>query len=142
MRTILLVLLGLFAGACSTQPADSASPDEGVTTNALVESLSRAGLQVKAAGEIEQPFWTRRAQVFTVEGDDLQLYEFADEAAATRAAEQVAPDGGSIGQSSMSWIAPPHFYRSGRTIAIYLGTNRAVLDALQSLLGAPFAERR
>ena len=142
MRTIRLVLLGFLAGACSTQPADSASPVGQVTPDSVVEALSRAGLEVKPAGEIEQPFWTRRAQVFTVEGDDLQFYEFADEDAARRAAGQVAPGGGSIGPSSMSWIAPPHFYRSGRTIAIYLGTNRAVLDALQSRMGNPFAERR
>ena len=79
--------------------------------------------------------------VFSVEGGDLQLYEFASPADAANAAAQVSPDGGSIGTESMTWMAAPHFYRRGRVIAIYLGASAKVASALERIMGRAFAGR-
>ncbi|HEV2107022.1 MAG TPA: hypothetical protein VGR16_02025 [Thermomicrobiales bacterium] len=39
----------------------------------------------------------------------------------------------------MEWVAPPHFFRQGAVIVLYVGEDPAVLDLLEELLGAQFA---
>ena len=39
------------------------------------------------------------------------------------------------------WVAPPHFYKAGRIIILYIGENATVMDVLNSLLGVQFAGR-
>jgi hypothetical protein len=36
------------------------------------------------------------------------------------------------------WIAPPHFFKSGRLIVLYIGEAPAVLEALADTLGPQF----
>lgn len=145
-RMLVFALCCLLPG-CSTRDPAEASEVAGMERSQaggareMVQSLEKAGLRLEPAGEIEQPFWTRRAQVYAVDGGDLQLYEFADAAAAQNASREVAPGGGSIGTTSMSWIAPPHFFRRGRVIAIYLGSDPSVLATLRQVMGPAFAER-
>lgn len=130
MKLLWLCLLAAIV-ACSAQ--QSAPPDR------TIDDLRAAGLDPQPAGTLQQPFFKPPAQVFRVEGGDLQLYRFpsADDAAA--AAATVAPGGGSVGTSSMAWMAPPHFFRSGSVIAIYIGTSAKALAALQRVFGPQFA---
>jgi len=54
-------------------------------------------------------------------------------------ASQVAPDGGSIGTSMMMWMDDPHFYKVGRIIVLYIGSDEQTLTLLQSVMGTQFA---
>jgi len=90
---------------------------------------------------VEQPFFTVPAHVYVVSGSDLQVYEFASAAEAEEAASRVAPDGGSIGTTMVSWMAPPHFFRKDRLLANYLGTSEKTLAELRRLFGPQFAGR-
>jgi hypothetical protein len=56
-------------------------------------------------------------------------------------AAQVAPDGGSIGTSMVTWVATPHFYKTGRILVLYVGDDQAILDLLEGALGPQFAGR-
>lgn len=149
MRLIVTVSLILILTRCAeTRGVKSTTPTGSVrqTTSAsswpeLEKQLRSAGLELTAAGEVEQPFWTRTARVFTTAGGDLQLYEFATDADASAAAAQVGAGGGTIGTSSMAWMTAPHFFRSGRVIVIYLGGDDTSLATLQSVFGAQFAGR-
>lgn len=125
-------ILLLFILGCA-----AAAPTSGDAT--LAEQLRAAGLTVTDGGTIEQPFFTRQARVLRIGDDDLQLYEFATAAEAEQAAAQVAPGGGSIGTVSMHWMAPPHFFRKERLIAIYIGSNARTLAELERILGPQFA---
>ncbi|HYS52200.1 MAG TPA: nuclear transport factor 2 family protein [Thermoanaerobaculia bacterium] len=107
--------------------------------DALVSALRKAGFDVKKASEIRQPFFSVPAQVFTVEGEELQLYQFGDAAIASREASKIAPSGSPIGTSMVTWMAPPHIFRKEALIAIYIGRNPRVRDALVSALGAQIA---
>jgi hypothetical protein len=51
----------------------------------------------------------------------------------------VSADGGSVGTSSMSWMATPHFYQAGKLLVLYVGDNAVVADMLESALGSQFA---
>ena len=106
---------------------------------ALSRTLRDHGLSVKAAGVISQPFFTPKAKVFTVEVADLQVYEYRSTASAQKEAARVAADGMSVGTAMVTWMAPPHFFRKQRLIAVYIGSDARVLRALTDALGPQFA---
>ena len=136
---VLCLVLVRCAAAPDTPTSTEAAPSPGVTADGLIDALRQAGLHVEDAGVVEQPFFPVPARVFVVDGDDLQLYEFAEVANAEAAAAQVGPGGSTIGTSSMTWLAPPHFFRKGRLIVNYLGSSPRTLDELRRLLGPQFA---
>ena len=75
---------------------------------------------------------------------EVQVYEYADEAAAAADAARVSPDGSHFGHPptiSVNWAAPPHFHRAGRLIVLYVGSDPAVLRVLEAVLGPQFAGR-
>ena len=109
------------------------------SASSLVENLRSADIHVSDAGMVTQPFFGVPAHVFTVDGGDLQTYEFATIAEADRAAGQVAPGGGSVGTAMMSWMAPPHFFRKDRLIVNYVGGEARVIAELTRLMGPQFA---
>ncbi|HEX6087167.1 MAG TPA: hypothetical protein VF266_21740 [Thermoanaerobaculia bacterium] len=125
MRFLAIVLL---LTACTT------------ANTSLVDDLRAAGLTVTDGGEVEQPFLGTKGRVYSIEGGDLQLYTYPSEAAAQQDAAKISPDG-QIEGVQVSWMAQPHFYRSGNVLAIYLGFEPKTLEALQRVLGAPIAEK-
>jgi hypothetical protein len=40
---------------------------------------------------------------------------------------------------AVDWAAPPHWYRDGKEIAVYVGTSSEVTDALTKVAGSQFA---
>jgi len=54
-------------------------------------------------------------------------------------AAQVASHGSSVGTSMITWMDSPHFYKSGRVIVIYIGSDEKTLNLLQAVIGPQFA---
>ncbi len=108
---------------------------------AVVEGIRAGGLKVKPAGTLNQPFFRVPAQVFSIDGTDLQLYSFDSAADAQKAAATVSSDGGSIGTNSMAWMAAPHFFLKGNLIAISIGGSAKTITGLQRIFGPQFAGR-
>ena len=105
----------------------------------LVDNLRAAGATVDPAGSVSQPFFAPQGQMLTVTGEDVQAFEFASVEEADTVAETVSADGSSIGTSMVRWIAPPHFYKAGKLIVIYVGGEGDVIDVLQEAMGPQFA---
>jgi hypothetical protein len=124
-------------------PSQPPSPSGGPVTDhvSLVDNLRAAGAEVEPAGNIEQPFFPVQGQVISVDGEDVQVFEFPDADSAEEAASSVSPDGSAIGTTMVSWVAPPHFYRAGRVIVIYVGSNQEAISVLENVLGGQFAGR-
>jgi hypothetical protein len=120
--------------SCTRGPA--ASPTD---YRSLVDALQAEGATVEPGGAVAQPFFAVEPQVITVNGAQVQVYEFTDTASAEAAAARVSADGSTVGSTMITWIAPPHFYRSGRLVVLYVGDNEVVLSLLQSVLGEQFA---
>lgn len=137
----------LLVVSCTTGPDDRSPARPGavasteLTAVSVATALRNAGLTVRDAGMVEQPFFPVPARVYVVSDEDVQVYEFPSAAEAERAAATVSPSGSTIGTTSMSWMAPPHFFRKDRLIVNHLGSNEKVLRALQALLGPQFAGR-
>lgn len=90
---------------------------------------------------IEQPFLSVPGQIVQVNGADVQVFEYASAEDMGLEASQVSDDGSPIGTSTITWIAPPHLYRSGRLLVLYVGDDQAVIDLLESVAGPQFAGR-
>ena len=75
----------------------------------------------------------------TYDGAVYQAFEFASSEEADTVAETVSADGSSIGTSMVGWVAPPHFYKTGKLIVIYVGSDSDVIDALQEAMGSRLA---
>lgn len=140
---LLFVLVLGIVTACGRGTA--ASPDAVSHGNevtdyvSLVDALRAEGATVEPAGSVSQPFFSVEGQAVTVNGEQVQVFEFADAATVDAAAEDISPDGSSVGTSMMTWVAPPHFYKAGKLIVLYVGENEAVLTALESVLGEQIA---
>ena len=132
MRHIRCLLLVVAVSSCTTPAIEN--PLSGIVTALRAESVD-----VKEVETLEQPFFPVPAHVFTANGEDLQLYEFASVADAEHAAAAVDARGSTIGTTKMSWLAPPHFFRKDRVIAIHLGDSASTRAALERVMGKPFA---
>ena len=105
-----LVLLATYAAGCGAQPVGDVSQGGPVTDYvSLVDSLRAAGEGVGPASEVSQPFFSVDGQIVRVNGEDVQVFEYSEAAAADTEAVFVSPDGTSVGTSMVNWVATPHF---------------------------------
>lgn len=120
----------------------AAGPDTGL--DGLIMALRAAGATVEPAGSVSQPFFDVTGLLLRVNTAAVQVYAYPDEAAAAAAAERILPDGSGLGPPTpvrIAWIAPPHFYRIGQLIVLYVGDDPTILDLLGRVLGPQFAGR-
>jgi hypothetical protein len=124
-------------------------PEEGLSPyNQIVEALDATGASVQAVGEAtepSQPFFSVPSQTVMVNGEEVQVYIYEDEAAAEAEAARVSPDGVEITPAegseaaTVDWVDTPHFYRRGPALVLYVGSATDTLEALEIALGAQFA---
>lgn len=148
--TALLMVAMLFTACAPQAQVATDVPDAGPTAShggpvedyaSLVEALRAAGATVEPADTVEQAFFSVTGQIIKVNGADMQVFEYEAAEAMEADASQVAPDGGSVGTSMVTWMATPHFFKSGRALVLYVGDDAAALELLASVLGEQFAGR-
>ena len=148
--SIFFMLMAWSTGCAGQQPpAPPPSPPPPVVSHggpvtdyvSLFDNLRAAGATVEPAGDISQPFFSVNGLVITVNNSDVQVFEYADAATADTEAALVSPDGSSIGTTMVSWVATPHFYKTGKLIVLYVGDDTAVQNMLEDVLGSQFAGR-
>ena len=125
----------------SRQPQQSKAPAWPLMDYAsLIDNLRTAGVNVESEGEeVDQPFFSVEGRIIKVSGEDVQVFQYGDAAAADAQAALVAPDGSSVGTSKLHWVGPPHFYKKGKLLVLYVGGNAKALKALEAVLGRQFA---
>ena len=126
-----LVLVALIVVACGGQTSEY---------DALLVALRGAGAEVEVIDdEFSQPFLSAPGRLVRIDGQDVQVFDYADAAAASGEAALVSPDGSSVGDSMISWMATPHFFHKGHLIVLYVGDDAGVFDALETALGPQIA---
>ena len=147
---VIVLMVGLLGLVCSPQgtptPKASATPNavqggEVEDQASLIDALRTDGAKVELGDTVEQAFFTVTGQILKVNGKDVQVFEYESPEKMEADAAQVAPDGGSIGTSMVTWVEPPHFFKSGRVLVLYVGEVKAVIDLLKGALGEQFAGR-
>ena len=135
---VFALVIALFSvAACTT--SETPIPNNAKGIQVLVSALQSAGASVTEGDSITQPFFDVAGKFLTVNGNRVEVFEYADPGEAQAEAAKVAPDGGSVGTTSIMWVAPPHFYLSDTLLVLYVGNDGAVIDLLQSVLGPQFA---
>ncbi len=139
--SIFLLILVSVISSCGTSatPGPSSAPVTIQDQASLINALQAVGATVETGDSITQEFFTPEGQTVKVNGADLQVFEYESAEAMEKEASQVAPDGGSIGTSMVTWMAPPHFYKAGRIIVLYVGDDKPLLDLLNKVIGSQFA---
>jgi hypothetical protein len=141
LRRILLVVIAtisILPVACSgggnIEPAHS--------YDTLSAALESAGMSVDAQRENKFLF----SDVFSVpgveiiaSGQELLAFEFASIEEAEAQAALVSDDGYGIGLKYVNWIDTPQFFKNGRMIVIYDGSQSLVTDTLITAMGDRFA---
>ena len=118
--------------------------ETGPMVEGLVPRLQSQGIKVKSPGPEPPGVLEVPSTVYKVPGGVLHVFAFPDAQAAKEGAARVQPDGYMIRNTmginqSVDWAAPPHWYREGKEVAVYLGTSSEVRDALEQAAGPQFA---
>ena len=123
----------------ATAPAATQTPQavEVETSAELEAALQAAGAEVEQAGAIDEPIFPVEAQNLSVDGEQVQVFEFADEAARQAAADTIEANGFIIGTMAVDWIGQPNFWSQGRLIVLYVGEDEATIRLISDLMGDP-----
>jgi hypothetical protein len=106
----------------------------------LTAKLRRQGAAVVLTNErVSQPFFSATGRIVKINGEGVQVFQYPRPSTADADAKKVSADGSSIGTNKPSWMAPPHFFKSGKFLVLYVGGNQTVLKVLQGVLGSQFA---
>lgn len=143
----LFTLLAMILVACAKQPAaqagDPTKMSSGIVKDqaSLIGALQSSGAKVETGDTVDQPFFSVKGQTLRVNGADMQVFEYPSTEALEAEAKMVAPDGGSVGTSMVSWVSTPHFYKADRVLVLYVGDDATTLSLLKGILGEQFAGR-
>jgi len=128
-------MVAVVVAACASQGGSASD------YTSVVDGLRGTGVTIASGGEVSQSFLSGKGQAILVNGEQVQIFEYVDEAAVEADAASVSADGGTVGTTMITWVATPHFYRSGKVIVLYIGEDATVLKALETVLGSQFAGR-
>jgi len=143
VRAVSLIAVAAISISCAG-PRDSGESEASSvgTYEELVAALRDNGSAVESLDPISQPFFLPEGQVISVDGHQVQVFEYSSEEDASSAAETISSDGGSIGTTMVSWVEAPHFFRSGSLNVLYVGEDDAAVEDLQAVLGPQIAGRQ
>jgi hypothetical protein len=144
-----IALFVVVAVGCATGGEKSPGPDQaqqkqsesGTVTDypSLMKHLRARGAGATAMGDVEQPFFSIKGVMIKVHGEDVQVFQYANAAAAEAEAAPISRDGMSVGTRKIFWVGPPHFFKKEKLLVLYVGDNSKVLKTLAAALGEQFA---
>lgn len=152
LTVLTLTLVTLLMSACAPQaralqpqptgtPALSHGNEIGGYVE-LVDALRAQNAAVEPSDEIDQDFFDVPGQAITVNGAEVQVFEFNEKVTREASAAQISPDASSIGTTMITWIDQPNFWAKGRVVVLYVGQDTSTIELLTSVLGEPIAQGR
>ena len=75
----------------------------------MVDALRAIGATVEPDTTVEQPFFEVSGQIIKVDGPDVQVFEFPDEATRESVSSLITPDGQPNPTSIVDWVDQPNF---------------------------------
>lgn len=123
------------SGTTSAATPAASSATQSLDENGLIHALQAKGLHVTPGDKVIQPFFSIEGRAYKVNDADVQVFEFPDAAGAQASIAKLSPEGNAP-NAVIDWVGPPHFYQAGRIVALYVGEDRATVEALTAILGA------
>jgi len=141
LALLLLALVATSISCAASQSTDEVETSPVRTLDELITALHNNGATVESLDTISQPFFAPEGQVISVNGFQVQVFEYPNEEDTSSAAGTISSDGSSVGTTMVSWVEPPHFFKSGNLIVLYVGEESSILEALHEILGPQIAGR-
>ncbi len=149
MKIITGVAIGLMAlfiailmSGCHLGSSTKGSSE--MSYNKLIGELKSSGYKIDeielTENETKYTFFSVYPQFVDINGQRISVYEFPDKNTAVSQAETISKDGFTIGNTKIDWIDKPHFYKQGRLIVGYAGSDNEILNNLKKVLGEPITE--
>ncbi len=108
----------------------------------LLADLAGQGARVEASpGRITKPYLSVPGLIVQVDGQPVQVFQYADAAALAADVAGLAPNASSINGVPLAWPAAPHFWRKGGLLALAVSNDQALVDLISSVMGPQFAGR-
>jgi hypothetical protein len=107
----------------------------------LVANLRNSGATVELDGDVDQPFLGSLGIVIYVNGEEVQVYEYATKEEAEQDAAGIPADGSDFDTTIILWHSDPHFYKKEKMIVLYVGSDEQLINLLETELGRQFAGR-
>lgn len=140
-----VVTATMSAATATPAPAPTLAPPAvaaAYTTLNLLADLAAQGAQVSAApGRISKPYLSVPGSVVQVNGQPVQVFEYADAAALAADVASLAPNAGSINGRPLVWTAAPHFWRKDGLLALAVSNDQGLVELISRVLGPQFAGR-
>lgn len=136
---ILIFLMAAMSLVACRVSLSSPQPAPATDLVTFIDSLRASGASVELGDAVDQPFFSVTGKTIILNGEDVQVFQYLDVATAKAQAALVALDGNTIGTSKPIWMEPPHFFRQGKLLVLYIGSNDQVLKMLTTVLGRQFA---
>lgn len=128
--------------AATPTPIAPSAPAAVYTALDLQADLTAQGAQVSALpNPIAKPYLSVPGKVVQVNGQPVQVFEYADLAVLDADVASLAPNASSINGVPLVWSAAPNFWRKGGLLALAVSNDRALVELISSVLGPPFAGR-
>jgi len=64
-----------------------------------------------------------RAHLYCVDGTQVRVYEYRDRASRIAVSDTISADGSRVGNATVDWVGPPHFFAKGRIIVLVLSND-------------------
>lgn len=105
----------------------------------LLAELANLGVQVEIApGRVVKPWLSTYGVIVRVDGEPVQVFQYADEAALTADVDGLDAGAASIDGLALSWPATPHFWRKDGLLVLAVTDEEYFVDLLSQILGVPF----
>ncbi len=112
--------------------------------NKLISELKSQGYNVdeikQSENETKFTLFLVYPKYIDINGERISVYEFPDVSTADSQANTISVDGFSIGNAMIDWIDKPHFYKQGKLIVGYVGSDNLILKGLKRILGEPITK--
>ena len=136
---ILIFLMAAMSLVACRVSLSSPQPAPAADLVTFIDSLRASGASVELGEAVDQPFFSAPGKTIILNGEDVQVFQYLGVATAKTQAALVALDGNTIGASKPTWMESPHFFRQGKLLVLYIGSNDQVLKMLTTVLGRQFA---
>ncbi|HEX9037626.1 MAG TPA: hypothetical protein VF808_11615 [Ktedonobacterales bacterium] len=120
----------------------------GMSYASLRDDVRAHGAHVEENGVGAQPFPRGADHRLTVNGANVDVFEYWTFIGASLDAARISRDGSTFNQGigplggsavTVDFVAPPHWFHSGRVIVLYVGYDRSVMTLLGATLGPQIA---
>ena len=125
-------------GETSNEETPSGTINSEFDMEKLMIGLIDQGVSYGIGDDVTQPFFSVAGQTIIVNRESVQVFTYASPKRKAEA-DLVDPTGFTVGTTSISWVAPPHFYIRDSLLVLYLGGNGPVINLLEAALGPQFA---